>query len=237
MQEIYSLVLENETSVIAGLEDLKEVLSITQNFDGIPKYKKDFFDYVFYPSYKSKTKPDSNADDSKSEEIIAATTKQLCEYYRKVKGKSINLDILKKTFLNDLLNNELINCESSIINPRQYIYYPLVEPSLLSNTSAISGKDNDNNNQEWRASIASKSSDFDQLLHIQSPIYEKITKKIDETWLFYKFMQLISHRIDFEKIKGPLADYLNNNEKFWIRDNKNQDIIMIVNQDHILITS
>ena len=29
------LVLEGETSVIADLDDLKEVLSITQNFDGI----------------------------------------------------------------------------------------------------------------------------------------------------------------------------------------------------------
>ena len=63
------LVLENETSIIADLQDLKEVLSITQNFDGIPKQKKDFFDDVFYPCYKSKSEPDCKADGSKSEEI------------------------------------------------------------------------------------------------------------------------------------------------------------------------
>ena len=38
--------------------------------------------------------------------------------------------------------------------------------------------------------------------------------------VFYEIIQLISHRIDLGKIKGPLADFLNNNEKFWILDNK-----------------
>ncbi len=36
-------------------------------------------------------------------------------------------------------------------------------------------------------------------------------------------MQLISHRIDFGKIQGPLIDYLNNNEKFQILNNKKAD--------------
>ncbi len=65
-----SLVLENEISVIAELDDLKEVLNITQNFDGIPKQKKDFFDTVFVPCYKEKKEPDSNTDGIKKEEII-----------------------------------------------------------------------------------------------------------------------------------------------------------------------
>jgi len=110
-----SLVLENETSVIADLEDLKEVLSISYNFDGIPKFKKDFFDNVFYPCYKAKLEPDSTADGSKREEIKAVTTKQLCEFYKKVTGKNANSDNLKKTFLNELLNSELIDCDNSKI--------------------------------------------------------------------------------------------------------------------------
>ncbi len=217
----YSLVLENETSVIAFVEDLKEVLSITQNFDGILKYKKEFFDNIFYPCYKSKTEPDCNSDGLKREEITAVTTKQLCDFYKKAKGKSISTDNLKKVFLNELLNNELIDCESSTIHQRQYIYYPLVEPTLLSNTII---KDNNNDQEgEGKASFSSNLRQFDHLLHIQSPIYEKIIKKIDEAWLFYEIMQLISHRIDLGKIKGPLADFLNNNDKFWMVDNKKTD--------------
>lgn len=168
-----SLILENETSVIADLEDLREVLSITQNFDGIPKYKKDFFDDIFYPCYKAKLEPDSNVDVTKKEEIITVTTKQLCEFYKKVTGKGINSDSLKKTFLNELLNNELIDCENSVINPRQYIYRPLVEPSLLGNTII---KNNNNISPQERASFASNLSNFDQFSHVTSPIYEKIIK-------------------------------------------------------------
>ena len=49
-------------SIIANLEDLREVLLITQNFDGLPKFKVDFFDEIFYPCFEKKTKPDSNDD-------------------------------------------------------------------------------------------------------------------------------------------------------------------------------
>jgi hypothetical protein len=65
-----SLILENESSIIADLDDLKEVLSITQNFDGIPKYKKDFFENVFIPCYKAKMEPDLSADGKKSGDNI-----------------------------------------------------------------------------------------------------------------------------------------------------------------------
>jgi len=43
------------------------------------------------------------------------------------------------------------------------IYYALVQPTSLGDIATISGKDN-NNNQEGRASIESKSSNFLDLL-------------------------------------------------------------------------
>ncbi len=42
---------------------------------------------------------------------------------------------------------------------------------------------------------------------------------MSETWLFYESMELLSHRINFEKIRGPFADFLNNNKDFQILDN------------------
>src|SRR6476660_1555308 len=74
------VIIENDTFVIAELKDLKEVLSITQNFE-IPIHIKEFFEKILYPCYKEKKKPDFNADGSKKEEIKAVTTKQLCEFY------------------------------------------------------------------------------------------------------------------------------------------------------------
>lgn len=74
---------DEETSVIADF-DLREVLSITQNFEGIPKYKIEFFNDVFYPCYKSKDDiPDSNKEGSKQEDRIAVTARQLCDTFKK----------------------------------------------------------------------------------------------------------------------------------------------------------
>ena len=124
------LVLEGETSVIANFEDLKEVLSITQNFDGIPKFKIEFFNNIFYPCFAQKTEVDKSADHKKEEEILAVTTRQLCDYYKKIKGKPIQTDNLKQVYLNELINEGIIDYTESKINAKQYIYYPLVTDSL-----------------------------------------------------------------------------------------------------------
>jgi len=84
---------EEEASVIADLDDLKEVLSIIQNFEGIPKYKIEFFINIMYPLYVSKNgMPDSSKDGAKQEDRVAVTARQLCDAYKKVKGKSITTD-------------------------------------------------------------------------------------------------------------------------------------------------
>jgi hypothetical protein len=106
------LVLGKETSVIADLEDLQEVLSITQNFEGIPKYKIEFFNNVFYTCYKVKNGiPDSSKDGTKKEDRAAVTARQLCEEFKKVKGKSITTDNVKKTYLAELMSNGLVDYE------------------------------------------------------------------------------------------------------------------------------
>ena len=62
------LSLKGDISTIATLEDLSEVLAITQNLNGLPSYKMKFFKEVFYPSYESKTEPDKSKDESKKED-------------------------------------------------------------------------------------------------------------------------------------------------------------------------
>jgi hypothetical protein len=139
------LVLEDETSVIADLEDLKEVLSITQNFDGIPKFKAEFFNNIFYPCFAKKTEPDSNnkeGKDKKAEEIIAVTTRQLCDYFKEINKKPISTDNLKHTYLNQLINEGIIDYTESKINSRQNIYYSLVT-DLLSIESITDSIDKD----------------------------------------------------------------------------------------------
>ena len=195
------LVLEGETCVIADLEDLKEVLSITQNFDGIPKFKIEFFNDIFYPCFAQKTERDSNnkAEDDKNrkeEEIIAVTTRQLCDYYKEIKGKPISTDNLKHIYLNELINEGIIDYTESKINSKQYIYYPLVT-DLLSTISIMDPIDVDSQ---------------------QTPIiYEKIIKNITETWIFCEIMKLIRYRLDLTNFQ--LTEYLNDRQEFQLLDN------------------
>jgi hypothetical protein len=57
--------------------------------------------------------------------IIAVTSKELCDFYKKQKG--ITTDNLKKQYLNELLVNDVIGEAKSEIDGRQHIYYPLVD--------------------------------------------------------------------------------------------------------------
>ena len=207
---------EEETSVIADLDEIKEVLSITQNFEGIPKYKIEFFNNVFYPCFKSKNDiPDSNKDGSKQEDRVSVTARQLCDAFKKVKGKPITTDNLKKTYLDELMSNGLIDYDKSNIDAKQYIYYPIVEPFASPTTSdAIVVED-----EEKSLSLLSNSDQFDNVSQYSSTIYEKITKNVSESWLFSEIMGLLRYRIDTDSIQGPLADYLNDSEEFKILDN------------------
>ena len=115
----------NQELVIANLEDLAEVLHITQNISGIPLYKIKFYKEIFLPLIRAKNKKDEK--DGKEEKIIAVTTKELADYYKEKTGKAISTDNLRKTFLVELLNNDYIGELKSELDSRQFIYYPLME--------------------------------------------------------------------------------------------------------------
>jgi hypothetical protein len=95
---------------------------MTQNVDGIPRYKMSFFFDIFYPCYDLKKEPDISKDGTRQENIIAVTTRDLCEFYKEKTGRLINSDILRKTYLNELYFNCIIEQEQSIVNNKQYVY-------------------------------------------------------------------------------------------------------------------
>ena len=88
------LMMEGQRSIIADLNDLREVLAITQNFDGLPKFKAEFFNDIFLPCYHNKTEVDSNNKEDKSrkeEDIIAVTTRQLQNIIKKSRKNQYRL--------------------------------------------------------------------------------------------------------------------------------------------------
>ncbi len=71
----FKIVYGSELLVVAAIEDLAEVLYITQDLKGIPPYKMQFFKNVFIPLFKSKDKPNEKED--KREDRIAVSSKEL----------------------------------------------------------------------------------------------------------------------------------------------------------------
>lgn len=133
---------------------------------------------MFYPCYKLKKQPDVSIDGSKQENIIAVTTRDLCEFYRQKTGKSINSDILKKTYLNELVKNGIIEEEVSNINNKQYLYYPIIE--LESESESIS--------------FISKSGHFDEDLQHSRIILPENCKNIPEDWLVCEILGFLAYR-------------------------------------------
>ena len=158
------------------------------------------------PLYKSKTKPDESPDGLKKEDRNAVTTKQISDYYKEKTGRTIAPDNVKNTYLKELVTDGFIDYEISKIHGKKYIYYPLVEPDNFSTFYPIIDP-------------------ITQVSQESSNIYEKITSKMNETWLFYETMVLLSIRLDLAKIHEPLADYLNNHPEFQIlkEENANND--------------
>jgi hypothetical protein len=192
----HKLVLGTETLVIAALEDLGQVLLIAQNVTGMPSYKLKFFKEVFLPLYKLKSEPDKEVDlpgeDQKvqAEKRIAVTTKQLCDQYKQEKGKAITTNNLKKTYLNELLNNGYLDEEDSVLDRRQKIYYPLVEFPY----------ENEGVRQE-QEKIGNYSTlhTVDNSMQCSKLILPKNCTNIHENWLKFEILGLMKYPLKTEK--------------------------------------
>ena len=118
-------------SAIARSEDLIETLRIAQNlvsgdYYGLPANKVKFYKEILLPAYNAKEGPDEK--NGKVEPLQAVTTQELSDYYRKVTGKSVSTDNLKKQFLDELKVNDLIGEMKSEIDGRRLLFYPLTPP-------------------------------------------------------------------------------------------------------------
>lgn len=195
------LKIEGENSIIAELQDLKEVLSIVQSFDALPRFKAEFFNKVLLPCYKNKKEPDSKIDNDTGkktieEEIIAVTTRELCDYFKEINKKPISTDNLKHTYLDQLIKEGLIDYTQSKVHGRQNIYYPLVTESL---------------------SIESIMSPIDKDSQQSSTIYEQITNNITEGWIFHEIIRLIRYRFGWGDIET--IENIKDSDKFQLVDN------------------
>ena len=153
----------------------------------MPAYKLKFFKERFLRLYKSKSELDKG-DDGKQEKRIAVTTKQLCNYFKEQEGKIITTNNLKKTYLDELLNNGYIDEEDSVIDKRQKIYYPLVEFPVE--------RQDDEANKIKNCLTLSRVGNFFQYSKITVP---KNCRNIPEDWLKFEILDLIKYPLKLEK--------------------------------------
>jgi hypothetical protein len=155
-----SLVYGEEILAIALLSDLEEVLKLIHNITGIPSYKVDFLTEIFMPLYLSKKEPLQK--DDKSEDRIAVYTNELSDYFKKIKGKSLTTDAIKKTYLIELKNNGLVDDFQSEVDKRKNGYYPIIDVNQFNSEASIANEkyrnytnlfDNDNKLQFFKLNL------------------------------------------------------------------------------------
>ena len=110
----------------------------------------------------------------------------------------------------------MIDYELSKIHGKQYIYYPLVDPLVIT-----SEEDTNSKSDKTSSTFSPIIDPIGEVSQESSNIYEKIIKNITETWLFSEIMVVLSHRLDLAKMQGPLADYLNNHLEFQLLQEEN----------------
>jgi hypothetical protein len=194
------LVYGLELLVVATIEDLCEVLHITQDVTGMPVYKLKFYKEIFLPLFRSKRAPDVG-DDGKAERTIALTSREICNYYNSTKDvRPITVDNLKKTFLDELINHGYIEQEMSTINAKQNIYYPMIDIED-EQASPYSQKPDIHRQQlkgkeENATSNSSNDCVFDKYLQFSRLIVPSNCKRIPDNWLNLEILELMAYRAD-----------------------------------------
>lgn len=179
-----SLVYGEEILAIAQLSDLEEALKLIHNITGIPSYKVDFLTEIFLPLYLSKKEPLQK--DDKSEERIAVYTNELSDYFKKIKGKSLTTDAIKKTYLIELKNNGLVDDFQSEVDKRKSGYYPIIDVSHFNSTAKIA-------NEKYRN--YSNLSDNDNKLQFFKLNLPNNFINVGENWLELQIFDLIKYGI------------------------------------------
>jgi len=191
---IYGPENQKEKLVVANLDDLAEVLHITQNVSGMPSHKMQFFKETFVPLYNSKETPDVAPDGNKVEERIAVTTQQLADYYKQQTGKPLTTDAVRKIYLEELENNGYIDKEESEFDKRRKIYWPIVDVQIPTKK-----EDQDKREDEKikKCEIESRSRNFLQYSKILLP---KNYMKVKKDWLNLEILSLLDYGIQRDQL-------------------------------------
>ena len=110
---------------LATFDDLKEAISLIEHNNGVRSYILQWYNGVFLPAYESKKEPDSKEtrNEMVHENIIAVTTRELMKKTAEIQNKRLGSKQILETYLNPLINLNIISSEPSVLDGRAHVYY------------------------------------------------------------------------------------------------------------------
>ena len=117
-----------QTIPLATFDDLQEAMSLIEHNNGVRSYILKWYDDVFLSAYESKTEPDfkqTRNGNLLTENRIAVTTRDLIEKTAEVEDKRLGSKSILETYINPLINLNVISSEPSVLDGRANIYYPV----------------------------------------------------------------------------------------------------------------
>ena len=113
---------------LATFDDLIEAMSLVEHNNGVRSYILQWHNDVFMSAYESKKEPDTKQTRSgilSTENRLAVTTRELIEKTAEIQGKRLGAKHILETYLNPLINLNVISSEPSVLDGRANIYYPV----------------------------------------------------------------------------------------------------------------
>jgi hypothetical protein len=134
-----------QTIPLATFDDLQEAMSLIEHNNGVRSYILKWYDDVFLSAYEAKTGPDSKQARSGNlltENRIAVTTRDLIEKTAEVEDKRLGSKSILETYINPLINLNVISNKPSVLDGRANIYYPVKSKNQNSNLFDFANSNN-----------------------------------------------------------------------------------------------
>jgi len=113
---------------LATFDDLIEAMSLVEHNNGVRSYILQWHNDVFMSAYESKKEPDTKQTRSgilAAENRLAVTTRELIEKTAEIQGKRLGAKHILETYLDPLINLNVISSEPSVLDGRANIHYPV----------------------------------------------------------------------------------------------------------------
>jgi hypothetical protein len=125
---------------LATFDDLIEAMSLVEHNNGVRSYILQWHNDVFMSAYESKKEPDTKQTRSgilAAENRLAVTTRELIEKTAEIQGKRLGAKHILETYLDPLINLNVISSEPSVLDGRANIHYPVKQRNENKNNISI----------------------------------------------------------------------------------------------------